>query len=379
MIEKNQPLPDALILIHDATDLGGAELHLLEILKVCRKRGIPAYLITSKAGTLFEQFKKLTKAQCIVPIPYPRKPKTWLRMPVFLKTCKRFIKNINAKKTCIFVGDFYPLWAALKLKPLAPIISLWQGEYRFDSNECPKKWIRYGANRADLLLANEAICKHASATGLLKRPLLPLNPRISKTRFNPHKHDREALREKFLWSQKTAVCVGRYGEGKGQPWLVDQFLNDAELYKNWRLVLIGTISEADKCSLEKALSKRKGGHKVSIWCERHDIPEIYAAADVALFPGIVQESYGLAVLEAVTMHIPIIAMASGALPYLLENTLELIPMGSRKTLIKKWKEDPFSNVCAEGSSIAVASDLEKQISQAFESVSHETSNILSDD
>lgn len=37
----SQPLPDALFLIHDSTDLGGAELHLLEILKVCRNKGIP--------------------------------------------------------------------------------------------------------------------------------------------------------------------------------------------------------------------------------------------------------------------------------------------------------------------------------------------------
>jgi len=368
LIDNNQPLPDALFLIHDSTDLGGAELHLLEILKVCQKKGVQAYLITSKAGSLFDQFKKLTKAQCITPIPYPRKPKTWLRIPEFLKTSKRFIKNIDAKNPCIFVGDFYPLWAALKLKPLAPVISLWQGEYRFDSSECPEKWTRYGANRADLLLANEAICKHAQSTGLLKQPLFPLNPRISKSRFNPHKYNREELRKKFLWSKKTAVCVGRYGDGKGQPWLVDQFLSDAELYKNWNLILVGTISDTDKPALEKELAKRKGGYNVSIWGERHDVPEIYTAADVALFPGTVQESYGLAVLEAVTMHTPIIAMASGALPYLLGDTIDLIPAGSRDALIKKWKEDPSSNVFPEGSSISVSSDLEAQLFQAFEKV-----------
>lgn len=267
------------------------------------------------------------------------------------------------------MGDFYPLWAAPKLQPLTPVISLWQGEYRFDSSECPEKWIRYGANRANLLLANEAICKHAQSTDLIKQPLLPLNPRISKTRFNPHTHDKEELRKKFLWPKKTAVCVGRYGDGKGQPWLVDQFLSDPKLYKNWNLVIVGTISDADKPVLEKELSRRKGGYNVSIWGERHDIPEIYTAADVALFPGTVQESYGLAVLEAVTMHTPIIAMASGALPYLLGERIDLIPMDNRDTLIKNWKEDPFSDVLPKGSGISVSSDLETQLSQALKSAS----------
>ena len=197
----------------------------------------------------------------------------------------------------------------------------------------------------------------------------PPNPRISKTRFNPHTRDKEELRKKFLWSKKTAVCVGRYSDGKGQPWLVNQFLSDPELYKNWNLVLVGTISDADKSVLEKELSRRKSGYNVSIQGERHDIPEIYTAADVALFPGTVQESYGLAVLEAVTMHTPIIAMASGALPYLLGERIDLIPMDNRDALIKNWKEDPFSNVLPKGSGISVSSDLETQLSQALKSVS----------
>ena len=364
MTNKNQPLPDALILIHDSTSLGGAELHLLEILKVCQKKGIPAYLITSKAGTLFEQFKKLTKTQCMVPIPYPRKPKTWIHLPRFLKTCKRFLRGVQANTPCILVGDFYPLWAALKLKKYAPILSLWQGEYRFDSNECIEKWIRYGANRADLLLANEAVSRHAKATDLLAPPLATLNPKIDTDRFNPNHYDKIELRKRFGWTKPTAVCVGRYGEGKGQPWLVEQFLQDEVLYKNWKLILVGSISETDNRSLKKLLEKRDPDKHIEVWGERHDIPEIYAAADVALFPGTVQESYGLAVLEAITLRTPIIAMASGALPFLLGNSIQLIPSKQRNILIQAWRENPTANTLKEAPSV-LSTNMEEQLLGAF--------------
>jgi glycosyltransferase involved in cell wall biosynthesis len=358
-------LPDALFLIHDSTHLGGAELHLLEILKASRALGIKNYLITCEQGSLFASFQRYTEAQCIVPIPYPRKPATWFRLPRFIKTCKAFIQSHKASSPCILVGDFYPLWATLKLKPLAPILSLWQGEYRFDCNECIEKWVRYGANQANVLVANSAICAHTKASNLLTSPLTVLNPKIDAQRFAPEKYHKAALRKQFGWTENTAVCVGRYGEGKGQPWLIEEFLKDSTLYKSWKLIIIGTISKDDRSALEKKLSQNDPEHRIEIWGERGDIPEIYSACDLALFPGTVQESYGLAVLEAITMRTPIIAMGTGALPYILGDTIKLIPANERNLIIKTWKENPTSNVLAENASITPLPDFDAQLSQAL--------------
>ena len=362
-------LPDALILVHDSTHLGGAELHLLKILQACKNLGIRTYLISSNRGSLFEKFKSLTEAQHVHPFPYPRKPKSWLHLFKFLKTCNHFMQRIQAQKPCILVGDFYPLWAALKLSQWGgPVLSLWQGEYRFDSEECIEKWIRYGANHADLLLANDAICKHAHASKHLKRPLAPLNPTIDRERFSPEKYNKKELRKQLGWTHKTAVCVGRYGEGKGQPWLVDQFLSHKNLHKEWQLVLVGPIKEEERSKLEKQLRHKDPENHIKIWGERHDIPEIYAAADVALFPGTVQESYGLAVLEAALMHTPIIAMASGALPFLLGEDFGLIPLNQRNSFMSRWEAGSYSNTNPQNILFQPNEGLEHQLEEALRTV-----------
>ncbi|GAB4269506.1 MAG: hypothetical protein Tsb0018_01560 [Opitutales bacterium] len=343
--------PEALILIHDSTNLGGAELHLLNILKTTQSLGIRNYLITPSKGSLFQQFEALVEGYCISPIPRPRKLKTAFTYYPFIKTCKQFIQSIEAKSSCILVGDLYPLWASIKLGKTSqtPVYSLWQGEYDFSSHECIQKWARYGANNADKLIANTFIKQHIEANRLLHKEILPLDPKVDTNTFSKENHNRESLRKSFGWEDRqVAVCVGRYGEGKGQPWLIDSFLKDRTLKKTWKLVIAGPISEGDRNKLASILNKENADQPIEILGERADIAEIYAASDLAVFPGTVQESFGLSMIEAALMELPVIALKQGALPYIFGDDYPgLIPKDERSsiiTLIKTFdKSSQFTN------------------------------------
>jgi glycosyltransferase involved in cell wall biosynthesis len=332
------PSKPTLVLFLKGTGLGGAELSELKILECLKREGWSTRLITGSKGELFGQFASVTDDQLVIPFPYPRKPTTWFSVPRFYLKVNAFL-NRRSGRQILLCGDFYELWAALLFRSsIQPVLSLWQGEYNFDNDSCVKKWLRYGARRADRLLASAPVAAHANKTGLLPNPVHVLNPCVDETHFNPDLYNRGQLRERFGWPEgdHIAVCVGRIGEGKGQLWLAKTFVEEASFPKTARLVIVGPGSDADLEELRFLANQSQG--RVSILGSRNDVPEILAAADLALQPGTLGESFGLAALEACLMRIPLIAFKVGALPFTLGSDYPaLVPKDEASHFVEKWK------------------------------------------
>lgn len=312
--------PRPIVIVSNSTCVGGEEYNTLKIIEQLHDWRYPLYLIAGSKGALFKDFQSHTKDQCIVNFPYPGKIKSWAYYFSFLKKMKIFLSQIQGS-IHFFVGNFYQLWSILKLKryfPSSIFSTMWQGEFEFNNNSCMNKWIRYGANEADCLIAAEPVAAAMNASHLLRHKVLSLNPRsryLDETHTAPTKKEaREALR----WdsNEKIAICIGRIGSGKGQPWLVESFLNHTELYGKWRLVIVGPMSEEDKPIWDNLLKKDRH-QKISLLGSRNDIPTLLAAADLALFPSLLNESFGLSVLEAAAMNVPLLTFNVGAIPYTL--------------------------------------------------------------
>ena len=331
------PTQPTVVLFFKGTGLGGAELNGLKILECLRQEGWSTRLITGSKGELFERFAAVTDDQLVISFPYPRKPATWFMVPRFYLKVKTFLNRCKGRQV-LLVGDFYELWAALLFRSsIWPVLSLWQGEYSFDDGSCAKKWRRYGASRADRLLASAPVAEHANKTGVLLKPVHVLNPCIDEKRFDPALYDRKKLRERFGWGEEEhiAVCVGRIGEGKGQIWLAKTFVDEARFPDTARLVIVGPGSENDLQRLRSLEAQSQG--RLSVLGPRDDVPEILAAADLAIQPGTLAESFGLAALEACLMELPLLAFKVGALPFTLgEDYPGLIPSDQSHHLIIKW-------------------------------------------
>jgi glycosyltransferase involved in cell wall biosynthesis len=336
------PPKPTVVLFFKGTGLGGAELNGLKILECLRREGWSTRLITGSKGELFERFTAVTDDQLVISFPYPRKPATWLLVPRFCLKVKAFLNRCKGRQV-LLCGDFYELWAALIFRSsIQPVLSLWQGEYSFDNDSCVKKWLIYGARRADRLLASAPVAEHANKTGALPTSVHILNPCIDETRFNPALYNRKKLRERFGWGEadQVGVCVGRIGEGKGQMWLAKTFVDEARFPKTARLVVVGPGSENDLQCLRSIEAQSHG--RLSILGPRDDIPEILAAADFALQPGTLAESFGLAALEACLMELPLLAFKVGALPFTLgSDYFGMVAKGEDFQFIEKWTA--FSN------------------------------------
>lgn len=331
--------PQCLTLLVKDTGLGGAEISLLHLLSYLKSRTWRTELVAHRKGRMFGLFSDATDRQLTVGFPYPRQPGSWFRLPSFYVQVRRQLNS--CRSSILFSGDFYTLWAALFFRsPQRPVWSLWQGEYRFDDDSCVRKWLKYGATKADRLLASEPVARHANSTGLLPRSVEVLNPIADDKRFDPSKYDRHVLRRRIGWSEceHVALCVGRVGGGKGQAWLAEEFLR-ADFPKSAKLVIAGPGTDAALQAMARARPER-----LQLLGPRSDIPELLAAADLAIQPGSLSESFGLAALEAVLMCKPLLALKVGALHLTLgEDYPGLCGKDCRSELVGKWLSLSYGN------------------------------------
>lgn len=358
--------PKSIILLTDSTSLGGAELSLIEILKQLSEWRINSYLITTKKGELFDEFKKHTKEQLILPFPYPTKLASWIHYLSFKRRAFQFINAIPGNKV-ILVGDLYPLWAALHIRKQtnSPVYSIFQGEYVFENDSCPKKWIKYGANQANKLLASEPICTHINPLKLINKPVQCLNPKVNLSRFDHTLYNRNEIRHQlgFSSTDRLAICVGQIGIPKGQPWLAAQFLKNPNLYNNWHLLIVGPMRNKQDQVFFTQLKLQDKTNKLHLLGLRKDIPQLYAASDLALFAGTINESFGLAVVEAAVMELPVFALKSGSIPYNLgKGYTGLFPKNQKDLLINAWLSLTPENANSLKSEIDVAK-LRNRLSQ----------------
>ena len=98
--------------------------------------------------------------------------------------------------------------------------------------------------------------------------------------------------------------IGRLTEQKGQKYLIEAMRKIVKVNKNVKLVIIG---EGElKEYLEKIINQYSLQEHIKIFPPTRDIFKVIASADVFIFPSL-WEGFGIVLIEAMTIGIPIIA------------------------------------------------------------------------
>lgn len=329
----------SVVLFVKNTALGGAELNQLAMLRALKDEGARVYLVLEEEGELHGEYEGVCDGILRTGFAYPGKLGSWVNVLRSIPRIKKFIGEIPGDVVLV-TGDFYPLWTTLKVgRALGlPVYSIWQGEFSF-SERCVKKWVRYGANEADKLIASPVLAACMNETGILKKRVESLLPHVDLSRFDADLYDREALREKYglKAGDKVAICTGQVAEAKGQVWLVEHFLANERLREEWKLWIVGPLADK-RLGEEHEFFKAKKAGNATWWGSRRDIPELLAVADLAIFPGELNESFGLTVVEAVMMGVPVLTTGSRAVEENLGRGYPgLFGVGERDRILEVWE------------------------------------------
>lgn len=133
---------------------------------------------------------------------------------------------------------------------------------------------------------------------------------------------------------------GRVRKQKGVDLLVDAALNILPDYKDWGVVVVGQITDANKTFVEEQLariSNAKLGDRI-VFTNELDLPDVVESIkQVDIVTALsVNEGFGLTVLEGMAAKKPVVATKAGAWPDIMSKSMMgyLIDIGDRKALEK---------------------------------------------
>jgi glycosyltransferase involved in cell wall biosynthesis len=141
--------------------------------------------------------------------------------------------------------------------------------------------------------------------------------------FSPAKYDRNSVREEFgIGADEPLVgSIGRLDQGKGQEELIRAAGDVVAEFLDCKFLIVGekTKGEGSEFSnkIRNLISRLGLERNVILTGFRPDAPRILRALDVFAFPSY-KETFGMSLLEAMAMQVPVIATDSGGVPEILD-------------------------------------------------------------
>ena len=136
--------------------------------------------------------------------------------------------------------------------------------------------------------------------------------------FSGYLRKRDSVISKPRNDEKVILYVGRLEPVKGVRYLVQAMRILKDMVRNLKLTIVGDGSER-KCLKELVRNLGLEDHVVFVGRVPHDkIPEYMASADVFVLPSL-SEGFGMVVVEAMAMGLPVIASRVGGLPEIIKD------------------------------------------------------------
>jgi len=147
---------------------------------------------------------------------------------------------------------------------------------------------------------------------------------------------KEKAREKLGIPAESLVIgtVGRLEKPKGHIHLIHAMQKVTEQNPNTKLIIVGTGSL--ESPLKSEVARQGIGHSVIFLGLRRDIPDILMAFDIFVMPSL-SEGFPMALLEAMSLALPVIVTPVGGIPELVTDEINgiFVPPANEPALAKK--------------------------------------------
>ncbi|MBO0653261.1 glycosyltransferase family 4 protein [Streptomyces triculaminicus] len=238
--------------------------------------------------------------------------------------------------------------AALALRGRAtPLVVTWHARVRAEGprSHLVRLMERQAARAAAVLLGTSSdLVDQARRRGARDARLAPVALPAPRTRPDEDECVRlKARAELGAMARPLIVTVGRLEPGQGHGFLLDAARLWRELDPEPLLIMAGEGS--GRAALQRRIEDEQ--LPVLLVGRRDDVPELLAAADVAVLPSR-WEARSLLAQEALHAGVPLVATAVGGVPELVGDAAELVPYGDAAALagaVARLLDDPVR--CAE--------------------------------
>ena len=244
---------------------------------------------------------------------------------VMLGNAARLVDLIRREKVSIVharsrAPAFSALWAAKSTG--TPFVATYHGVYNADSKL--KRWYNAVMTRGDLVIANSDYTRDhvLSEHGISEDRIVTIPRGIDLSRFSPTfvTPDRvEALRKAWGFAatdrRTKFILAGRFTRIKGHLLVVAAAQGLREMgHKDFLVLFVGDARGRDDYVAEVTGAIAAAGVTENVRIVGHcdDMPAAYLAADIAMMPTTIPESFGRTAVEPQVMGRPVIAAEHGA-------------------------------------------------------------------
>lgn len=233
-----------------------------------------------------------------------------------IKDLSRFLRNYNFDVVHTHLShDLWWLVPALKLSSSNAKLFLTKHMASGVKKTDPLHRFLYGRLRGTFAISNYIKGSVLNTCPVPEKDVHVLPPGISLETFNPALYNKAEVRNE-LGIHRDAILIGMTGRitpGKGH----EEFLRAAKRITESSdlslfFVVIGGASygeESFQMQMEKLVDELGLTNVVQFTGFRKDVPRLLSALDILAFPSH-EESFGLALTEAMAMRVPVVASAS---------------------------------------------------------------------
>ena len=298
-----------------------------DALQAAGHRVTTAFLKGGYEATLAHEFGSPAHFFDLAPSPFSRVPRSWVTTVTgYCRAQEIEVLVAQRHRACAVAARIR------RCHTLSRRIVVYHGLGQF------RRWHRRLFARAYLrqwtvVGVSEAMRKDilASGAGFRAAQVVAIHNAIDVARVQAAQSERAAARLALGIAPGAFVfgTVGRLSPNKGQRFLIDAFASLATRLPDSQLAVLG--GGRLEPELKRLAARRAVASRVHLLGHVPEAHRYLRALDVFVLPSL-EESFGMAVLEAMAARLPIIATRSGGTAEVLGETGELIPSANAPAL-----------------------------------------------
>ena len=310
-----------IMFLHASADLYGSDRSLLNLVKNLDKKKFNITVVLPETGALYFQLKKIEDINVVIKEFAILRRKNanihgmFIYLADFIKSVNIFCKFIKSKSIDVVYTNTSVVFPGAIAAKLCGVKSIWHIR-EIIKNNFERRVISWMMNSfSDIMVANSK----ATAKSLGKKNV--------KVVYNAIEELEDIDNQDVSLKDENIIIgmAGRINRWKGQKLFIDMAEKVLKEESQVKFLIAGNVYDGDEFlldELKKYISDKNLNDKVILLGQVDNMKEFYKGLDIFVLPSIQPEPFGLVVIEAMSMGLPVVATNHGGPTEIIENGID---------------------------------------------------------